>query len=93
MRIFEGMGCGALVLTDNTLEQSELFENGVHYVLYDSQEDMLEKLWYYLVDHPDEAAKIAAEGQRHVVRNHTYEHRARHVLDLIAPLRDKANRK
>lgn len=92
MRIFEGMGCGALVLTDNTPEQSELFENGVHYVLYDSQEDMLEKLRYYLVDHPDEAAKIAAEGQRHVVRNHTYEHRARHVLDLIASLRDKANR-
>ncbi|WCR27493.1 glycosyltransferase [Paenibacillus thiaminolyticus] len=89
MRIFEGMGCGALVLTDNTPEQSQLFENGVHYVLYDSQEDMLEKLRYYLVDHPDEAAKIAAEGQRHVVRNHTYEHRARHVLDLIASLRDK----
>ncbi|MGG4398230.1 glycosyltransferase [Paenibacillus thiaminolyticus] len=37
------MGCGALVLTDNIPEQSELFENGVHYVLYDSQEDMLEK--------------------------------------------------
>ncbi|WII40446.1 glycosyltransferase [Paenibacillus thiaminolyticus] len=54
------MGCGALVLTDNTPEQSELFENGVHYLLYDSQEDMLD--------------------------------RARHVLDLIAPLRDKANR-
>ncbi|WCF06610.1 glycosyltransferase [Paenibacillus thiaminolyticus] len=61
MRIFEGMGCGALVLTDNTPEQSELFENGVHYLLYDSQEDMLD--------------------------------RARHVLDLIGPLRDKANRK
>lgn len=87
MRIFEGMGCGALVLTDHTPEQTELFENGVHYVVYDSKEDMLEKLRYYL-SHPDQAAKIAAEGQRHVVRNHTYEHRARQVLDLIKSLRD-----
>ncbi|CAH8247217.1 glycosyltransferase [Paenibacillus melissococcoides] len=86
MRLFEGMGCGALILTDNTPEQSALFENGVHYVLYDSREDMLEKLRYYL-NHPDEAAKIAAEGQRHVVRNHTYEHRASQVLDLIKSLR------
>lgn len=62
MRIFEGMGCGALVLTDNTPEQSELFENGVHYVLYDSQEDMLGKLWYYLVDHPDEAPRSRPRG-------------------------------
>ncbi|WP_234399874.1 CgeB family protein [Paenibacillus popilliae] len=85
MRIFEGMGCGALVLTDHTPEQSELFENGVHYVIYDSKEDMLEKLRYYL-SHPDQAATIAAEGQRHVVRNHTYEHRARQVLDLIKSL-------
>ncbi|MCM3340718.1 glycosyltransferase [Paenibacillus sp. MER TA 81-3] len=82
MRIFEGMGCGALVLTDNTPEQSELFENGLHYVIYDSKEDMLEKLRYYL-SHPDQAAKIAAEGQRHAVRYHTYEHRARQMLEVI----------
>ncbi|NKI20692.1 glycosyltransferase family 1 protein [Paenibacillus dendritiformis] len=91
MRLFEGMGCGALILTDDTPEQSALFENGVHYVLYDSKKDMLEKLQYYL-SHPDEATKIAAEGQRHVVRNHTYEHRARQVLDLIKALRGWTSR-
>lgn len=85
MRIFEGMGCGALVLTDHTPEQSALFKNGVHYVVYDSKEDMLEKLRYY-VSHPDQAATIAAEGHRHVVRHHTYEHRARQLLDLIKSL-------
>ncbi|MCY7484507.1 glycosyltransferase [Paenibacillus alvei] len=80
MRIFEGMGCGALVLTDDTPEQSQLFEDKRHYVVYDSREDMLEKLRYYL-SHPEQAAKVAAEGQQYVVRNHTYDHRARQVLE------------
>lgn len=82
MRIFEGMGCGALVLTDDTPEQSRLFQDGKHYIIFNSTEDLLEKAQYYL-EHLDEAAKIAAAGHKHVLKAHTYEHRARQLLELF----------
>jgi len=82
MRIFEGMGCGALLLTDPTPEQDRIFQDGVHYVVYQSKEDMLEKLSYY-ISHPDQAEKIAKTGQQYVLQFHTYEHRAKEILNLI----------
>lgn len=82
MRIFEAMSCGALALTDDTPEQSRLFQDGKHYILFNSRKDLLEKAYYYL-EHVDEASKIAAAGQKYVLESHTYEHRARRLLELI----------
>lgn len=85
MRLFEGMGCGALVLTDLVPDQERLFQDGEHYVVYQGVTDLLEKLDHYLA-HLDRAQEIAARGHQHVLTHHTYAHRARGLLRIIAEL-------
>jgi len=85
MRLFEGMGCGALVLTDLVDFQDLLFDDGKHYVVYEGVHDVLDKLHYYL-EHPDAAQEIASEGHRHVLSRHTYEDRARGLCAIIRSL-------
>lgn len=57
------------------------FTDGKHLRLFEAGDmfQLRELVGYYL-EHPDERAKIAAAGQRHVRRHHTYEHRMTEVL-------------
>ncbi|WP_152657817.1 glycosyltransferase [Oceanobacillus sp. CFH 90083] len=81
-RIFEGIGCGALVLSDKVPKLDTLLEDGRHLVLFDSHQDLLEKIEYYLT-HVDEAQVIASAGYQHLLKYHTYEHRAEMLLEWI----------
>ncbi|MFP6688354.1 MAG: glycosyltransferase [Alphaproteobacteria bacterium] len=67
MRIFEIMAAGGMVLTDRLAPQfglSHLFREGEHLAAYGSIGELLEKIEHYL-DHPEEAARIAAAGEAH----------------------------
>jgi len=67
MRIFEIMAAGGMVLTDRLAPQSSLshlFREGEHLAAYGSIGELLEKIEHYL-DHPEEAARIAAAGEAH----------------------------
>lgn len=86
MRLFEGMGCGALVLTDLVEHQEGLFEDGKHYIVYQDIDDLLAKVDYYL-DHLEDAQRIASEGRRHLLMHHTYELRARELCAIIEGMR------
>ena len=90
MRIFEGMGCGALVVTDLVPHQDLLFEDGKHYVVYRSIDDLIDKIGYYL-DHLDEAQRIALQGYHYLLSRHTYEHRARELCAMIKDLSSTSN--
>lgn len=80
MRCFEALGSRSFLLTDRIDSIEEIFKDGEHLVLYDSLDDMVEKARYYLT-HDDERQRIADEGYRHVIANHTFEHRLRFMLD------------
>ncbi|MFD1065862.1 glycosyltransferase family protein [Oceanobacillus locisalsi] len=80
MRIFEGIGCGSLLLTDTVPKLDILLEDGKHLVLFDSHSDLLEKVDYYLT-HVHEAQKIASSGYQHLLAYHTYEQRAQALLN------------
>src|SRR5690606_21606271 len=82
MRLFEAMGCGALILTDSVPYQDRLFQDGRHYVVYEDVDDLLGKLEFFL-NHLDRAQEIAHTGYRHVMARHTYTHRARELLAII----------
>ncbi|MDF2035791.1 glycosyltransferase [Cytobacillus oceanisediminis] len=86
MRLFEGMGCGALVLTDVVPDQDRIFIDSKHYVTYRNKDELLEKIEYYLT-HLDEAQAIATRGYKHILKKHTYEKRARDLLLLIKKIR------
>lgn len=82
MRVFEATATGSFLLTENLPSLSELYEDGVHLVTYDSLEDAIEKAHYYL-EHDEEREKIALAGKEHTLKNHTYLHRVQEVMKQI----------
>ena len=80
-RIFEGMACGKLVITDRLAEDVELeslFIDGENIILYDDIQDCAEKIAYYN-NNPTERKEIAWNGYQKVLNNHTQKQR----VDLI----------
>jgi hypothetical protein len=72
-RIFEGMACGKLVLTDRldvAKGLEELFIDGQEIVLYDDMFDCIEKMNYYN-ENEEERERIAYNGMAKVIANHT----------------------
>lgn len=86
MRIFEGMGCGALVFTDYAPEQEMLFQDRTHFVLYQSRNDLMNKIDYFL-NNPQQAQLIANTAQNYVRQFHTYEHRAAQIINWMKKLK------
>ena len=72
-RIFEGMACGKLVLTDRlniNKGLEELFIDGQEIVLYNDMFDCIEKMNYYN-ENEEERETIAYNGMAKVIANHT----------------------
>lgn len=85
MRIFEGMACKKLVITDKLTVDTglnELFEDKKHLILYDNEKDMLEKIDYYLKN-DKERETIANNGYQEVIQKHTYLQRAEFILSKV----------
>lgn len=72
-RIFEGMACGKLVLTDKLPPEtglSEMFIDGEDIVYYDDMFDCIEKINYYN-ENEQNRQKIAFNGMQKVLKNYT----------------------
>jgi len=82
MRLFEATGCGALLITDYKDNLGELFEIGKEIVAYNSPEECVELVKYY-VAHPEEAEAIARAGQERTLRDHSYEKRMRQTAEIL----------
>jgi hypothetical protein len=83
MRVFEAMASGALLITDHIGNgQDELFQAGTHLIEYDSDEELLELVDYYLA-HDDEREQIAHAGCELVLSKHTYSHRCQQMLTTV----------
>lgn len=82
IRPFEAMASGRLVFTDRVGNGLlDLFQDRKHLVIYD--EDNLESLVDYYLEHPYERRAIALEGQREVREKHTYAHRVEFILTTV----------
>lgn len=82
MRMFEATGMGALLITEERKNLSELFVPGKEVVSYADSVDLIGKLRYYL-DHEDERKNIAKAGQRKTLRQHTYKKRMEEFVELL----------
>lgn len=74
-RIFEGMACGKMVLTDRLNESKklhELFKEGEEIVFYNDMTDCIEKINYYN-EFEEERERIAHNGMQKVLKNFTQE--------------------
>ena len=81
MRVFETLGCGAFLMTNDLAAngQAELFQDGVDLATYRDPEELLDKLAHYLKR--DQAReRIAAAGHAKALAGHTYRHRLETIL-------------
>lgn len=81
-RTFETTGCGTFLLTNYTPGLEKLFDIGKEIVVYESIEDMDNKVKYYL-DNPEERNKIANAGHERAKKDHTYFERAKKLINII----------
>lgn len=78
-RLMEALQCGALVLHNKMLTIPTGLVDEKHWVLYDNEEDLKNKITYY-TENIHIAAKIAAQGRRFVLDNHRPHHRVEQWL-------------
>lgn len=79
LRAFDIMGSGGFLLSNYQADYLEHFVPGEDFVYYESREDLLDKIGYYL-EHEDERRAIAAAGHDKVAAAHTFRHRVREML-------------
>lgn len=81
LRGFDILGAGGFLLSNYQPELLDLFVPDEDFVYYESREDLLQKVDYYLC-HEDERQAIARNGHDKVAAKHTYRHRVREMLDI-----------
>jgi len=71
-RVFEAILCGAMLLESENPQIRCYFTPGKDYVSFDSEDDLVDKIKYFL-EHEDERLEIAARGELKVRKyyNHT----------------------
>ncbi len=80
LRAFDIMGSGGFLLSNFQADFLDAFTPGEDFVYYESEEDLLQKIDYYL-EHEDERAAIAKNGHDKVAAAHTFRHRVREMLN------------
>jgi spore maturation protein CgeB len=81
-RMYTAVGCGAFYLCRHVEGIEEVLEPGKEIATFHSDEEMLERIKYYL-SHDSLRMKIAQAGQERILRDHTYEVRTRQMIKII----------
>lgn len=79
-RLFDALAAGSLIVTNAAVGARELFGDLVP--TYHDRQSLADTINYWL-SYDEERKQRVAELRRLVQDRHTYEHRARHVIDLL----------
>lgn len=82
MRLYEATGMGSMLITDHKDNINSLFKVGKELVTYRSVAEAVELVQHYAA-HPEEAARIAYEGQARTLSEHTYAHRMQELVPVL----------
>ena len=82
LRAFEIIGAGGFLLSNYQPDFDDCFVAGEDYVFYESTEDLLEKVDYYLT-HESERKAIAESGLNRIRENHTYLNRVQEMIEIL----------
>lgn len=86
-RIFQETATGRMVLSDDTRENLYThFDYGKEVVIFHSEEDLREKVMYYL-SHDDEREQIAKAGYLRTMSEHTFSHRLQFLCNEIEKIK------
>jgi spore maturation protein CgeB len=78
LRVFEALGCRSFLLTNEIDMHNRLFKDKEHLVYFNEQN--IEDLISYYLNHDDEREVIAENGYREVCEKHTFKHRVVQIL-------------
>ncbi|NLJ96415.1 MAG: glycosyltransferase family 1 protein [Clostridiales bacterium] len=76
------LGCGGFAITNFQSELLDYFEDGNDLVIYENEEDLHNKIRYYL-QHDDERKQIAINGYKKVKEFHNYGIRVNEILKTV----------
>lgn len=82
LRAFDIMGCGGFLLSNYQPDFMTFFEPDVDFVYYEDQEDLMNKVAYYLKN-DEERERIARNGYEKVKKFHSYDQRVEEILNVI----------
>ena len=82
LRCMEIMSCGGFLLTNFQSDFFKHFVAGEDFVYFESNDDMLQKIEYYLT-HEKERSSIAESGYQKVIKNHSYETIFQQIFNII----------
>lgn len=80
-RVFKVLAAKGFLLTDDWEGREELFLNGKDLVIFKDEEDMKEKIVYY-INHREERDRIADNGYQEV-QKYTRDNWARRILEIV----------
>lgn len=81
-RVFETMGCNTLSLTNETENITKLFKDMENIVIYKNENELYEKI-NFLNSNPNEIQRISNNGHEYVSKNHTFDNRAKEIINLL----------
>lgn len=81
MRVFEATATGSFLITQRVPGIEDLYEDGKEIALYDTTDEAMEKIKYYL-EHDEEREAIAKAGMEKTLKNNTYKHRLDEMLKI-----------
>lgn len=86
LRVYDVLGCGGFLISNYQAELAEQFKVGKEIVLFESEEDLLEKIDYYL-RHEEERREIARNGYERVKREYSYQKRLEQMFQIYDGIR------
>lgn len=82
LRVMDILGCEGFLLTNYQPDMMSVFEPGKDFVYYESRQDLMEKIDYYLKN-DDERKRVAKNGHEKVKADHTYEIRLEEIFSIV----------
>lgn len=82
LRVFDIIGAGGFLLSNYQADFLDFFVPGEDFAFYDSPEDLIDKIGYYLA-HEDERAQMAVSAHQKVQQAHTFLHRIQEMESYL----------
>lgn len=82
LRVFDILGAGGFCITNYQPELGELFTIGEDLIVYEGEEDLKQKIVYYL-ENEKERKKIAQHGYETVKKQHSMQDRMKKMLQIV----------
>jgi hypothetical protein len=82
MRVFEALGSGCLLFTEQNREVEKYFKNAEHLIYYSDKKDLLKKINFYKRN-KNLAGQIGKNGQKEILNNHTVSKRIGEFISIV----------